>query len=467
MKRLIGLAVGIAAAALACGQPMTMTKTVKIGVVIDRTGTNAEPSWGDAIKLAEKHANAALTKAGKNWRLSFELNDSQNSPTIAVERATALVKTDGAKGLILDTSQNDLAINKLHYDADMSNDLNVPLMCGGCTSSAINNPNATAANMEDQLTNRNGLGWNFRGLMSTTLLSLVLVKDMLKTNNGDANNDGKFKIALYGGNESFGRTTNADIKRYANMLHATPAPLFKEVLHDPAAAADTYNWAGDISKLLEQTTSLPDGGTTPDMAVPDYVTVANFAQYQSATIRAYKTGNNAPKMLHLQSLRINSVLSGLGNLAEGSEGVSHVLIDNAASGDVFKAEFEKDFGRGIAYRDSIYYDIATIYALGAMYAVQGQTDADKITGEQVRDGIRKISDMAGETIRTGPDELGKALTAIAGGKTLNYFGASGNMDFDANQTVRSRLAKFAVQGGKFVDVQKFDCIKDDNCDVIP
>ncbi len=467
MTRTLAVAVALVAAALACSQPMPMTKTVKIGVVIDRTGTNAEPSWGDAIKLAEKHANAALTKAGKNWRMSFELSDSQNSPTVAVERATSLVKTDGVKGLILDTSQNDLAINKLHYDADQTNDPNVPLMCGGCTSSAINNPNATAANMEDQLTNRNGLGWNFRGLMSTTLVSLVLVKDMLRTNNGDANMDGKFKIALYGGDESFGRTTNADIKRFANTLRPMPAPLFKEVLHSPSAAADTYNWAGDIAKLLEQTSSLPDGGTTPDMAVPDYVTVANFAQYQSATIRAYKTGNNTPKMLHLQSLRINSVLSGLGNLAEGSEGVSHVLIDNAESGDLFRTEFEKEFGRGIAYRDSIYYDIATSYVLGAMYAVQGQMDADQITGANVRDGIRKISDMAGETIRTGPDEFGKALTAIAANKTLNYFGASGNLDFDANQTVRSRLAKFAVQGGKFVDVQKFDCIKDDNCDVIP
>lgn len=460
------LAVSLAAG-FGCGAPMTPTKTVKIGVIIDRTGNNAEPSWSDAVKLAEKHANAALTKAGKNYRLSYELNNSQNDPATAVQQATTLVQ-GAARALIVDSSQNDVAVNKLHYDADMGNDLNVPIMCGGCTAGTINNPNATATDMVDQLTNRNGLGWNFRGIMASRLVAKVLVKEMLKTANGDANGDGKFKLALYGSDEAFGRATLGDLRTFANMLHPTPPPTYKEIRHGATVDANAASWATDTAKLVEQTETPTDGGMpVADGTTPDYVVVANFSAQQAATVRAYKTGMYTPKMFHVHTFRINNVITTLGALAEGSEGVSHVLIDNAEAGDVFKAEFEKEYSKPIAYRDATYYDIAMMFALGVMNAAQTQTDVDKLTGTEVRDAVRKLSDPAGEVVKTGADELGKALTAFGAGKAVNYVGASSPMDFDANQSVRSKLARYKVEGGKFIDAAKFDCVTNDDCNAVP
>ena len=80
-------------------------------------GNNAEPSWGQvAIPLAGSELTRALTQVGglKGVKIEFKVVDSANDPVIAVARATELVRTDGVKALITDTSQNSVAVNRLH-----------------------------------------------------------------------------------------------------------------------------------------------------------------------------------------------------------------------------------------------------------------------------------------------------------------------------------------------------------------
>src|SRR2546430_12317372 len=59
------------------------------------------------------------------FRSNVLVADSANSPTVALAQATALVQSKGAKALILDTSQSDLAVQRTYYDQDPANDLNV------------------------------------------------------------------------------------------------------------------------------------------------------------------------------------------------------------------------------------------------------------------------------------------------------------------------------------------------------
>ena len=116
-----------------------------IGAVIDKTGTNAAPSWGDAIKLAVEHMNAALDKTkfkNDSFRFKVDVHDSEQDPEIANTRLLEL-KQAGAKALIGDSSQNAKAASATYYDDDAANDLGVPYQCGSCTSSSINNPSVT------------------------------------------------------------------------------------------------------------------------------------------------------------------------------------------------------------------------------------------------------------------------------------------------------------------------------------
>jgi ABC-type branched-subunit amino acid transport system substrate-binding protein len=442
------------------GEPPPPLPTVPIGVVIDRTGINSEPSWVDAINLARRHANLGLRKAGlTRLQYSMLVTDSGNEPAVAVPRAQDLVKKKGARALILDTSQNDIALNATNYDADSGNDLAVPIICGSCTGGTVNNPTATDPDPTTQLALRNALGWNFRCVMTTKLISQVLVRMMLENANGDVNGDGQFKVAFYGSDEAFGRGAAKDLKAYAALLHPTPAPLVEEIYHPRDADPNGYPWAEDLKKLTDNVNS----ATGATDAFPDVIAVADFAQQQAAIIKAHRQSGTTIRMVHYQSSRFRSVLDSLGSMADGAEGVSHVLVENAPSGKVFTDEYLQLYGINVVYRDSNYYDSAMALMLAGVIAAQGKDDPDAVTGIGIRAAMLKTSDPAGEKIGTGPDEFARAVALIAQGKPINYEGASGPMNFDANGNVIGRLARFRAEAGQFVDVALFDCVGDPLC----
>lgn len=189
-RRLGALAVAAVSVGLAgagCSPPAADPGAFVIGAVIDRSGTNAEPSWGEALQLAERDMNDALAAAGHGEHtFRVVLSDSRNDPATTVERSLELVHQQGAKALILDTSQNAVAANALNYDGDASNDLAVPMQCSGCTSGSINNPAATNADPLQQLAFRNSQKWLFRTVMSTRPIALVINRDLLKLGTPEA-----------------------------------------------------------------------------------------------------------------------------------------------------------------------------------------------------------------------------------------------------------------------------------------
>ncbi|HZN94471.1 MAG TPA: hypothetical protein VFB81_17275, partial [Myxococcales bacterium] len=92
-------------------------------------------------------------------------------------------------------------------------------------------------------------------------------------------------------------------------------------------------------------------------------------------------------------------------------------------------------------------------------------DPTQLAGTQVADGMRRTSDVAngGSVIRTGVEQYKAAISLIEAGTPINYEGASGPMDFDANQNILDRLAHYKVADGAFVDVQTFDCVTSSTC----
>src|SRR5689334_2001532 len=105
--------------------------TIPLAVVLDRTGSVASPSWGDAVNQAITDANAGLKMASRNVQFNGLIADSTNTPAVAIMRATDLVQNQGAKAIIADTSQDDIALNQLAY-ANPSMGLNVPIVCQAC-----------------------------------------------------------------------------------------------------------------------------------------------------------------------------------------------------------------------------------------------------------------------------------------------------------------------------------------------
>lgn len=88
------------------------------------------------------------------------------------------------------------------------------------------------------------------------------------------------------------------------------------------------------------------------------------------------------------------------------------------------------------------YDAAFLLALAV--EENGSASSDGLNA-----ALRKVSSAPGTVIL--PGEWEKAKKAIAAGEDINYEGASGNHEFDANGDVPGLIVEMVVEGGAFVE----------------
>jgi branched-chain amino acid transport system substrate-binding protein len=423
-------------------------RTIVIGAVIDRTGSQAWPGWIEAIRLAESHANEALAQTRyKGLQFRLVIMDSENDPAVAVPRAVTLATRQGARAIITDSSQNDVAINRTFYDEDTSNDLGVPVQCAACTSGSINNPKAMDSDPITQKALRNQDGWNFRATMATKLMAPVVVRLLSAGDKlGDTNTDGKFRLAVYASDESFGRATAADLK--ASLMQQHPGAEFEQLLHPRDADPYTYGWAADLARLNE--------------SKPDTIVVATFPQLHGAIVSA-ASGTAGARLFHFHNMRNQRAIQFSGAAGNLQEGISHVLLNSGASGEAFRAQFEEVGGVPVAFRDAVFYDSAMTLMLAAVLAGANLEDPAAVTGAQIRDALVRTSAVNGQPVGAGATEFARAIGHLRAGQPINYDGASGPMDYDADLNIRNRISHFRIEGTRTVDLATFDCVRGDDC----
>src|SRR5205814_1917173 len=117
------------------------------------------------------------------------------------------------------------------------------------------------------------------------------------------------------------------------------------------------------------------------------------------------------------------------------------------------------------FHDAAAYDAAMAVMLAVVQAAEQRhfKDPGMVSGAEIRDAMRSINDPRGEPVGAGAGAFLRALQLTAAGKSIDYQGASGPCDFDEHGDVVAQLARFQVQGGLFVDVDRFDCVKDAAC----
>ncbi len=460
MTRTARIAAAAIAACAACKQQEApKTATLTLGQVIDRTGSIATPSWADSIRLAVGSANQGLKQAGHaNLHFAVAEGNSGNAPEMSQAAALEVVKKQGAKAVITDSSQDDIAVNMLAWDGDPAHALEVPVVCMACTSPNINNPAATDASPVKQAALRNSKGWNFRTTLSDAYQARVLAHMLLASAGGDANGDKRVKVAIYASDDPYGHGFSESLKR--DLLQLSPDAAVEQIFHDVKAVPTEYNWAADVAKLtdkLNQNTGKADG-------VPDAVVSISFPKFEVGFTRAWIDSHTKVRLLHTHNFRAARVLEALSAAVEGQEGTSQAVLGDGNSARVFSDDLKALTGQAPAFRDAAAYDAAMTLMLASVHAVKhnGLKDAELVTGAMIRDSMRAINDRKGEPVGAGIAGFARAVQLIDEGKPIDYQGASGPCDFDANGDVVAQLARFRVQG-QFLDVEKYDCVRDREC----
>ncbi|MGZ6125976.1 MAG: hypothetical protein ACXWLR_13500 [Myxococcales bacterium] len=461
MTRTARIAVAAIFACAACKQQEApKSATVTLGQVIDRTGSIATPSWADSIRLAVGSANQALKQsAHANLHFAIAEGNSGNAPDMSQAAALEVVKKEGAKAVITDSSQDDIAVNMLAYDSDPAHALEVPVVCMACTSPNINNPAATDASPVKQAALRNSKGWNFRTTLSDAYQARVLAHMLVSSaRNGDANGDKRVKVSIYASDDPYGRGFSESLKR--DVLQLSPDAAIEQIFHDVKAVPAEYNWAADVAKLtdkMNENTGKADG-------VPDAVVTISFPKFEVGFTKAWVDSHTKVRLLHTHNFRAARVLEALSSAVEGQEGTSQAVLGDGNSARVFSDDLKALTGQAPAFRDAAAYDAAMTVMLASLHALKhnGLKDADLLTGAMIRDSMRAINDHKGEPVGTGIAGFTRAIQLLDEGKAIDYQGASGPCDFDAHGDVVAQLARYRVQG-QFVDMEKYDCVRDREC----
>jgi ABC-type branched-subunit amino acid transport system substrate-binding protein len=460
MKR-IPFALLICAAACKPGAdaaPAPKGSVIVLGQLIDRTGSIATPSWAESIRLAVTHANQALKQSGKSVRFEVAEANSGNAPDMARAGALQLVKQQNAKAIITDSSQDDIGVNMLNYDGDASHQLDVPIVCMACTTPSINSPEAQDGDVVKQAALRNGKGWNFRTTMSDAYQARMVVRMLVSAaQKGDVNGDGKFKLSIYASDDPYGHGFSDAIKGDALKVH--PGAIIEQVYHDVKANPAEYDWAADVAKVTDKKSH-----GKPD-ALPDAVVEITFPKFSVGFTKAYLASGTKVRLVHTHNFRAARVIETLKAAVEGQEGTSQAVLGEGISAQAFADDLKSSTGQPPAFRDAAAYDAAMTVMLAALQAAERRhlPDPALVSGSEIRDAMRSINDPKGERINAGGPGTAHALELIAAGKPMDYQGASGPCNFDEHGDTVTQLARFVVQGGKFVDVEKFDCVKEPSC----
>ena len=100
------------------------------------------------------------------------------------------------------------------------------------------------------------------------------------------------------------------------------------------------------------------------------------------------------------------------------------------------------------------YDSIVLAAL-AIQAAKSSTDPKAIT-----EGIRKVANPAGEKVFAGAAGVKAALEAAAAGKTLNYIGAVGPLEFDKSGDILGAFVLWKLDKEGNLAIQRRMEVKD-------
>ncbi len=482
MRNLV-LACCLASLTVACGEDEPTG--IVIGALIDQTGSNAESSWVQSIRLAIEQMNQALEGQGGGVRFSVQFSDSGNAPAVAAERAVDLVAARGARALMTDTTQVTEAVARLMYQPQPVFEMLV--QCSGCTADTFLNPTATVPGdpvLQSLRTNsRRNLA---RTVMSTAPMAYVAL-DFFRTfvspagnPTVDRNGDRSVKLAFYGSDDTGGRATTDALIRVASEMFAAEygaanAPgtrlRLERILHDASLAPGQIDFFADIARLTDTNTEDTTTGLSfGDATGADYIFVTTFARH-AASFREAVFSNRASNVvpaLYFDTFRQSGTLYQLGATAvEGAEGISPVVISDSAAGATFASDFVASSGFDPNLLDAQYYDNAVTIMLAALIGGAGSNDPVEVTPAQIAASLPFTSAVtaernggaAPERVGPGVAALSRAVAAIGARRPIDYDGASGPVDYDGNNNVATKLTIFRGSSGTFADiVEPIDCL---------
>ena len=366
---------------------------IKIGTLIDTTGDLA--IFGPQIVLATDLAALLINEAGGIDGRPVELihRDSGTSPQIATDAASALVNVDGVEAIVGSLSSGvTLAVAE---SVTIPN--GVVLVSPASTSPAI-------TNLDDNDT-------VFRTTVSDALQGVIAAQA--------ASQLGYENVATIYINNAYG-------EGLSNVFQET----FEDLGGTVSAAVPIEGGQASYASELRQASQ---GGATVLMAM-------SYPETAGVYLREAVEGQFFSEFMFVDGTKNQEMFDDLGaDNFEGNYGTAP-----GAPGTPTQKRFQDLYASKLGGDPSSIFiseafDAAVILALAIAEA--GSED-----GDDIKTAMREVANAPGEKV--GPGDLAKALQLISEGKDIDYVGAAGDQDFDAQGDVQNTIEVWKIDGGQ-------------------
>ncbi|MFQ5796291.1 MAG: ABC transporter substrate-binding protein [Candidatus Bipolaricaulia bacterium] len=401
--------IGLAAGALSWGRLRLFGQVpfISIGVVVPLTGQLASfgPRFQVAAQIAVDEINGAGGIPGVGL-VRLEVRDSGTNPEQGVQAATELVNVLGVQAL---------------FGAAASG-VTIPISSVTIPNQVVQiSPSATSP----AVTNLDDNDFVFRTAPSDEMQGVVLADLAF-------NGQGYRKISVISRNDAYGAGLADVLRREFEKLGGEVTSVS---LYDPA----TTDFSAEI--------------TAASTRNPDVISLITFDEGEALIAQMVATGVTNFDLLvdgNKNQDLIDRIVGSIGpGLLEGKVGTGPSAAPTLG-GEKFDSLYRERLNEDPFVFTPHSYDAIALLALAI-------AAAGKYEGPAIRDNIRRVANPPGELVTVGLLSIG--LRLAAGGRDVNYEGATGSVDLDSAGDPISPIGIWTIKGGDIDDIGISACAR--------
>ena len=364
--------------------PVVVAGPLKIGILVPFTGALSDfgEPFANAAKLAVKEINAAGGVLGEDVELIE--GDSGTEPVKAQEEARRLIDIEGVSAIV----------------GAAASGVTLPVAESVAVPSEI--VQISPASTSPALTAVDDNGFLFRTTISDAAQGVILARLTYEIL-------GFTSACTMYVNNAYGQGLS---EQFAETFEELGGTVTAQVSH---ATEEQITYLSELNKCVE-------GG-------PDALLAISYPEHAGVYLKEALEQDLIDTFVFCDGTKSDDQFEALGwENFEGMSGTAPGALESAAR-TAFTAAYEAEYGDKPPMpfmRES--YDAVYVIALAAEKA--GSTGA-----KAIRDAIADIANPPGEVVNPGVEGFTNALELIAAGTAINYQGAAGPIDFDANGDV--------------------------------
>ena len=352
------------------------------------------------VRLAAEQINAQGGVLGSE--LVVKVGDTQTKPQAGIDAAQKLVSIENAFGIV----------------GALSSGVTIPVAQSVTSSSKV--PQISPASTSPVITTLDDNDFLFRSVPSDAFQGVAMSELVEEA--------GYSNVATLYVNNDYGEGLAVNFKK---AFEKAGGQVTASLAYEPGNAS----YRGELSKAASKGA--------------EALILIGYPENGVTILRQALEEGYFQKFVYSDGLKAPEIIKAIGaQYLNGSFGTAPQAMTDSPSAQRYLDAYKEKYGQ-VPPKPYIDTSYDGVYALALAAEKAGTTE-----GPAVRDALREVCNPPGKKVL--PGEWSKAVDLLKNGENIDYVGASGSMNFDANGDVGGTFAHWAIQDGEIVTVKVFE-----------